>query len=104
MPLGGGIDLPPAFSVGLTIVAVIIALGAAFIVVSTVRNVIKVRASVHDPMTLQTDLAVTLLDSGAFAPDRPLLQRFADLDALLAAGTISPEEHSAARARLLGSV
>ena len=94
----------PAFSVGLTIVAVIIALGVAFIVVSTVRNVIKVRASGHDPMALQTDLAVTLLDSGALAPDRPLLRRFADLDALLAAGTISPEEHSAARARILGSV
>ena len=91
----------PAFSVGLTIVAVIIALGVAFIVVSTVRNVIKVRASGHDPMALQTDLAVTLLDSGALAPDRPLLRRFADL---LAAGTISPEEHSAARARILGSV
>jgi len=55
-------------------------------------------------MTLQTDLAVTLLDSGTLAPDRPLLQRFADLDALLAAGTISTGEHSAARVRLLGSV
>lgn len=94
----------PAFSVGVTIVAVIIALGAAFIVVSTVRDIITVRASGHDPMTLQTDLAVTLFESGAVAPDRPRLQRFVDLDALLAAGTISTEEHSAARVRLLGSV
>jgi hypothetical protein len=33
------------------------------IVVSTVRNVFKVRASGHDPMTLQSDLAVKLLGS-----------------------------------------
>lgn len=46
-----------------TIVASIIGLGVVFIVVSTVRNVIKVRASGHDPMTLQSDLAVKLLDS-----------------------------------------
>jgi len=46
-----------------TIVALIIGLGVVFIVVSTVRNVIKVRASGHDPMTLQSDLAVKLLDS-----------------------------------------
>ncbi|MBC7402985.1 MAG: hypothetical protein H7279_07400 [Microbacteriaceae bacterium] len=65
----------------MTIVSVIIALGAAFIVVSTVRNVIKVRASGYHPTILQTDLAVTLLDSGPRAPDRPLLQRFAALDA-----------------------
>jgi hypothetical protein len=94
----------PAFNVGFTIVAVIIALGVVFVVVSIVRNVIKVRASGHDPITLQTDLAVKLLDSSALAAERPLPQRFADLDTLLAAGTITPEEHSAARARLLGSV
>lgn len=94
----------PSFNLGFTIVAVIIALGVVFVVVSIVRNDIRVRASGHDPMTLQSDLAVKLLDSSALAAERPLPQRFADLDALLAAGTITPEEHSAARAKLLGSV
>ena len=44
--------------------------------------------------------------SPATTPPAPptLTQRLAELDALLAAGTITPEEHRAARARLLGTL
>ena len=51
------------FTVLFTIAALTIGLGIVLIVVSTLRTVIKVSASGHDPVAVQGDLAAKLLDS-----------------------------------------
>ena len=43
-------------------------------------------------------------NSAMRAPERSVADRLAEVDALRAAGTISAEEHDAARARILGTV
>ena len=95
---------PDAFSAIFGLVVVIVVFGFGFVIFSIVRNARKAAELGHDPITMQTELAAKALDSQALAPARTLEQRLAEVDALLAAGTISPDEHAAARARILGTL
>ena len=96
--------LPDAFSVIFGVVVVIIVLGFGFVIFSIIRNAQKATELGHDPITMQTELAAKAIDSQALAPARTVEQRLAEVDDLLAAGTISTDEHAAARARILGTL
>jgi hypothetical protein len=90
-----------SFGVIFGLVTAVVIVGFVVIIALTIRNAARVRNSGHDPLTLQTDLAVKLLDSEALTPAKSLESRLLELDALLANGTITSDEQAAARARLL---
>ena len=85
--------------------AIPIAVGVIFvlIVVVVVVRVVGLRRKGLNPLTLETDLAAKVMNSEMLAPERPIAERLAEIDTLLAAGAISEAEHAAARARILGS-
>lgn len=89
------------FHIVFLVVLAIILVAAVFVVVSVVRNIAKAKASGLDPLTLQTDLAAKVMNSDLLASEKPLAQKLADVDALLASGAITPEEHGTARAAIL---
>ncbi len=91
-----------SFGVLSGLVVGVVIVGFVVIIALTIRNAARVRNSGHDPLSLQTDLAVKLLDSEALTPAKSLESRLLELDALLTKGTITSDEHAAARARLLG--
>jgi hypothetical protein len=93
---------------GLFIVVFVIVAGVSLFI--WLRNVNKVVESGNDPTTFETDLAIKAMNSQAFAaaepakPAKSTAERLAELDALLAAGTITSDEHTAARAKVLGDI
>ena len=89
------------FAVMFTLVPLAIAGVFVLVVVSAVRNRRTLRDAGYDPLTVQSQMAVRAMDSQLMAPRRTLGERLAELDALRAAGTISPDEHAAARAAAL---
>jgi uncharacterized membrane protein len=92
---------------GFIVIFVIVAAVSIFI---WLRNVSKVVESGNDPTTFETDLAIRAMKSQALAPaaaeraPKSTVERLAELEALLAAGTITPDEHAAARAKVLGDI
>ena len=92
------------FSAIFGVVVVIVLLGFGFVIFSIIRNAQKARQLGHDPITMQTELAARAIDSQALAPARTVEQRLAEVDALLASGAITADEHAAARSRILGSI
>ncbi|MBG6237684.1 competence protein ComGC [Mycetocola sp. CAN_C7] len=88
-------------------VLVLIALVIVFIIVSAARNAKKVKDAGHDPFTLQTDLATRAMDSELLRPaaaSRTTEERLRELETLRAAGSITAEEHAAARADILRGI
>jgi uncharacterized membrane protein len=98
----GGFD--SGFSIVFAIVAVIIVLGIIAVIVLAVRNGAKARRAGLDPTTLNTDIAIRVLQSEALRGEQSVEQRLAKLDELTASGAISNDEHAAARARILGDI
>lgn len=93
-----------AFSAIFGIIATLIAIGAIIAIVSAILNAKKAVDLGHNPLTMQTELQAKVLDSQALAPERSVEQRLAELDRLRASGAIDDAEHTAARARILGSL
>lgn len=91
------------FSIVFVVIAVFIAIVFVFVIVNVVRNVGKARQQGIDPFTAQTDIAAKLLNSDLLSAKKPMGERLAEVDALFAAGTISAEEHKAARAAILAA-
>jgi uncharacterized membrane protein len=91
------------FSVVFVVIAVFIAIVFVFVIVNVVRNVGKARQQGIDPFTVQTDLAAKVLNSDVLAAKSTKAERLAEVDSLLAAGTIDGDEHRAARAAILAS-
>lgn len=85
---------------------------AIFVVVAVVGVAMSVRRAkkLHDagidPIDPETDLQVRWAQSRAMAPgaEKTTEERLAEVDQLYAAGTITPSERDAARARILGSI
>ena len=71
------------------VVAAIVVIGIVLTVVLVAVVVRKTRPNGINPLTL-------------FAPGRSMADRLAELDALRTSGTISDDEHRAARAAVLG--
>ena len=92
------------------VVIALIVIGGIVSLVIKARNVGRVIQSGNDPTTFETDLAIKAMNSQSFAPREPekpqkaTAERLRELDALLADGTITSEEHAAARAKVLGDV
>jgi uncharacterized membrane protein len=80
---------------------VLFAVAVVVIVTTVIRNIGKARRAGLDPLTMQTDLAARVMNSDLLAAQKPLAQKLADVDALLARGEITAEEHSTARAAIL---
>jgi hypothetical protein len=92
-----GPGIPGFMIVFIVIVGVLFAFGIGTAIYQSVR----VARSGHNPLTLETDLAVTALDSQTLAPPKGMEQRLREVDDLFARGVISEAEHSAARAAML---
>ncbi len=88
----------------IAVVAVLVVVGVVLTVVLVVRNASAYKRQGFDPTTADADLAARLMRSQALAPHESLEDRLRELDRLAAAGQISPEEHQAARSRLLGTL
>ena len=90
-----------AFGVIFAIASIVITAGFITVIVIIVRNFARAKAAGHDPLTLETDLAMRALDSEILAPAKSIEQRLAEIDDLAARGIISPDERQAARAEVL---
>jgi competence protein ComGC len=86
------------------VVAVIVVLGIIAVIVLVARNALKARRAGYDPTTMQTDLAVKLLQSDALRGEQTPEARLAKLDALRSAGSITAAEHAAARQRIVDAL
>ena len=109
MPLPGEDTTGGGFEALFGLAVVVVVIGLIVTLVLKVRNVSKVIDSGNDPTTFQTDLAIRAMKSEALAPERSTpekttAERLRELDALLADGTITADEHAAARIRVLGDV
>ena len=102
-PLGGFGLLGAAFGVIFVVVGLAVAAGFAFTIYSIVRNASKVARAGHDPLTLQTDLAVKALDSSLLAEKASIEDRLRETDDLFARKVITEVEHTAARTAILAS-
>ena len=96
MPINNG-----TFHTFFLVFIVLFVAAVIFIVVTVVRNIGKARRSGLDPLTLQTDLAARVMNSDLLAAEKPIAEKLGDVDALLASGAITPEEHTTARAAIL---
>ena len=93
----------PEFSTLFVSVGVLVAISFAVVIALAFRSAAKVRKAGHDPLTLQADLAVRLLDSDALSIRKPQQQRLADIEALFTTGAISESERATARAAILAN-
>jgi hypothetical protein len=90
-----------AFPIVFIVIAAFIAVVFVFVIVNVVRNVGKAKRHGIDPFTAQTDIAAKLLNSDLLKGAKNKPERLAEVDALLAAGTITAAEHGTARAAIL---
>ncbi|MBC7763312.1 MAG: hypothetical protein H7201_16305 [Candidatus Saccharibacteria bacterium] len=93
----------PEFSTLFVSVGVLVAISFAVVIALAVRSAAKVHKAGHDPLTLQADLAVRLLDSDALSIRKPQQQRLADIEALFTTGVNSESERATARATILAN-
>jgi hypothetical protein len=96
MPINDG-----TFTIFFTVFIVLFVAAVIVIVITVVRNIGKARRSGLDPLTMQTDLAARVMNSDLLAAEKPLAEKLEDVDALLARGAITQEEHATARAAIL---
>ena len=89
------------FGVLFAIVGVIVAVVFVIVIVGVVLNTRRARQHGLDPLTLQTDLAAKAMNSDLLRGTRGKAERLAEVDALLAAGTITENEHAEARAAIV---
>lgn len=106
VPLDEGLLGGAAFVVvaGLVLFAILFVCVLGFIIYSATRRYRAAKAAGLDPFAGDIQLAGQAKNSAMLAPERSVADRLAEVDGLLAAGTISPEEHAAARARIIATV
>jgi len=75
-----------------------------FIIFTWVRRYRAAKNAGLDPFAGDIQLMGAAKDSAMLAPERSVAERLAEVDALRAAGTISADEHAAARARIISTV
>lgn len=97
----GGLGDFGAFGVLFGVVSAVIGLGFVAIVVTIVLRSARMAKRGQNPFTMEEDLAYQAMQSRTLAPEKPLEQRLAELDDLLARGVISDEEHRTARTEAL---
>ena len=101
---------PSGFDAMFSAAAVLIGIGFVVVIVLMVRNAGHLVKRGIDPTTVDAEMTARLLNSPLLAPQaaaarpRSIQERLAELDRLLSSGTISDDEHSAARAEVLRDV
>lgn len=103
--------MPAGSDAMFTAVPVIIGIGFVVVIALAIRRGFRYAEHGIDPTVVDVDLRAKLLNSDLLAPERPdgpsvdvsrtVPERLAELDGLLAARTITADEHAAARARIL---
>ncbi len=100
---------PSGFDTMFSAVAVIVAVGFVVVIVLAVRNAGFLVKRGIDPTTVDAEMTARVLRSPLLDPaptpaPRSVQDRLAELDRLLASGTISQDEHTTARAEVLRDV
>lgn len=109
-PFGPDPLMPSGADALFTAVPVLVGIGFVVVIVLAIRRYVRFSQHGIDPTVADVDLTAKLLKSDLLAPERPerpvrtVTERLAELDGLLAAGTISVDEHAAARAKVLEDV
>ena len=104
------LDVPDAGQMPGTVVIGLIVFGLFFVfvvmlmVVSATKRYRAAKDAGLDPFAGDIQLMGAAKDSQLLAPERSVEERLAEVDGLLAAGTISQDEHDAARARIISSL
>jgi hypothetical protein len=86
------------------IVPVIIIVGFVVVIGTAIYRFYAARREGLDPLAGDIQLMGAAKQSQMLAPERSLEERLAEIDTLLAAGTITQDEHDAARARIIASL
>jgi len=97
----GGLGIIGVFFVlfGILFVAAI-----GFIIYSATRRYRAAKEAGLDPFAGDIQVMGKVKDSALLAPEESVEDRLAEIDALRAAGTITAEEHEAARARIIATL
>lgn len=90
-----------AFGVVFGLVATIVVLGVVATAALSIYRAVRLSRQGVNPLTLETDLAAKALRSDALRRRPSKAERLAELDVLVANGTISAGERESARARIL---
>jgi hypothetical protein len=98
------LDGPPAWFVAAFVVVGVLVL-SGFVVTGylMVRNARVLKRAGVDPFTAQAEIVGRLAHSELLAPAETIEARLAELEDLRQRGLISAEEHTAARAKALGT-
>jgi len=99
--LVGGLGIMGLFMVlfGIFFVSVV-----GFMIYAASRRYRVAKRAGLDPFAGDIQVMGKVKDSAVLAPERTVEDRLAEIDALRAAGTISAEEHEAARTRIITSL
>jgi hypothetical protein len=89
------------FGAGFAAIATLVVLVFVGVVVLSIHRAARLARQGVNPLTLETDLAARALKSDALRPSTSKAERLAELDVLLADGSISAAERETARARIL---
>ena len=100
----GGDQAMAGMGVLSAIFGVLLVAAVGLIIYSAVRRARAARAAGLDPFAGDIQLMGAAKESRLLAPERSMEERLAEVDALLAAGAISQDEHDAARARIISSL
>ena len=82
-------------------VPIFIGVVVVLIVVIVVVRVARVRKAGHNPLTLDADIAMKLMDSDLLSKSGSKQEQLKEVEALYAAGQIKDSERDAARAAIL---
>ncbi|MFC6237767.1 hypothetical protein [Longivirga aurantiaca] len=105
VPLAAGSMPGSAAADGLfAIVPVLIGIGFVVVIGTIIYRFYAARREGLDPLAGDLQLMAAARDSQLLAPERSPEERLAEIDALLAAGTITEDEHEAARARIISTL
>ncbi|MBY0686993.1 DUF2630 family protein [Microbacterium marinilacus] len=100
--MGVGMGMASWFPIVFGVIAVIVVAVFAYVIYATIRSRRALRRAGQDPDTIQADLAARVMQSDLLRPaGRSTQERLAELDRLRSSGSITAEEHAAARARVL---
>ena len=80
---------------------IFIGLVFVLIVVMVVVRVVRVRKAGHNPLTLDADIAMKLMDSDLLSKSGSKQEQLKEVEALHASGQVTDAERDAARAAIL---
>ena len=95
--------MPGSGATDALLIAAPIFIGVVFvlIVVMVVVRVVRVRKAGHNPLTLDADIAMKLMDSDLLSKSGSKQEQLKEVEALHASGQVTDAERDAARAAIL---